>query len=80
MKASNAIKKIIKETGNTQTTLAAKCGLSRQTAVSNRLNRGENMQLQCVKQFLTAMGYEIVFRPIDGYGEEYIIDDDETDD
>ena len=63
MKASTAIKKIMKQTGWTQTKMAKAIGAKAQNVIAMRLSRS-NMTFDTAQEMLDKMGYEIVIQPV----------------
>ena len=63
MKASTAIKKIMKQNGWTQAQMAKAVGAKSQTVIGMRLNR-PNMTFDLALEMLDKMGYEIVIQPV----------------
>lgn len=64
MKAKDIIRKIMNEKGYSQEKLAVECGMKRQSNVTGVLNRGASLRVDILEQMVSAMGYEIVIRPI----------------
>lgn len=60
MKASEAIRAILKEKGMNQTVLAQLVGMNSQRNVSDALLR--DIKVRIVAQFAEALGYEVVVR------------------
>lgn len=63
MRASTAIKKIMKQNGWTQAQMAKAVGVKSQKAIGMRLNR-PNMTFDLALEMLDKMGYEIVIQPV----------------
>ena len=64
MKASDAIREILFESGVTQAQLAKQIGLKGHSSVSSRLSRGQ-MNMNTFMLMLESCGYELVIRPVD---------------
>lgn len=64
MKASEAIRKILIESGVTQAQLAKQIGLKGHSSVSSCLSRGQ-MNMNTFMLMLEACGYELIIRPVD---------------
>lgn len=62
MTPSEAIRKLLDQTGATQVQLAKQIGLKGQSSISSRLSRGQ-MNMSTFMLMLGAFGYEIVVRP-----------------
>ena len=73
MTAKDIIRAIMTEKGLSQEKLAVLCGMKGQTNVTGVLNRGASMRVDMLEQFVHAMGYEIVVRPIGTDGDGYVV-------
>lgn len=62
MNHTEALKRILKQTGLTQSDVAERLGLRSRTTVSMRMNR-QTARLYNVLEVLDAMGYEMVAMP-----------------
>lgn len=74
MKVQDAVKSIIKVSGNTQKSVSDKLGLSGQGAISMFL-KSKSMRVENLLNILNACGYELVARSADGTLPEYTIGD-----
>ena len=63
MKASTAIKKIMKQTGWTYKCMAEAVGAKSVSVVGSRLSQ-KNMSFDTAQEMLDKMGYEIVIKPV----------------
>ena len=64
MTAKEIIREIMAEKGYSQEKLAELAGMKRQSNVTGVLNRGTSMRVDVLEQMVSAMGYEIVIRPV----------------
>lgn len=62
MTAVEVIKAMLKEKGETQSSIAEKMGYGKATAVNNMLSRG-NMTVDTILEMCEIMGYEITVQP-----------------
>ena len=73
MTAREVIKVLIKRKKISQDELARLCGMKGQTNVASALNRSSNMRIDTLEQLANALGYEVVLRPKESDGEEFVV-------
>ena len=66
MNHTEAIKKVMDETGTLQKDLVKQIGVKSQSVISSRINQ-DNISVKALLEILDAMGYELVVR--ESYGE-----------
>lgn len=73
MTAKEAIRAIMAEKGYSQEKLADASGMKSQSNVTGVLNRCSSMRVDILEQMVSAMGYEIVIRPVGAEGEGIVV-------
>ena len=61
------------ETKTSQERLAVASGMKGQTNITGILNRGTSMRVDILEQLVSAMGYELVIRPIGPETDGYVV-------
>lgn len=74
MKATDAIRAILEESGITQTAFAEMLGYRHQSGISGRLNTLRT-SVDKLGEMADVLGYEIVLRKKIGKGTEYVLTD-----
>ena len=73
MTAKEIVKVLLGRQHISQNAFAKMCGMKQQSNVTGVLNRYASMRVDTLEQMATALGYEVVVRPKNGDGEEFII-------
>ena len=63
MKVNEYVKRLIKASGFTQTTLAKALGYNNQSSVEMRLSKNNSMTVDNLAEMLSVLGYDLVIQP-----------------